>query len=80
MKNVEVYLVLATHTGVALYECEFCGAPFKSNGNYSAHKRRLHPAEYNQQKLENRIKRELAAANPNFNGSEVKLVVSELKL
>lgn len=54
---------IATHTGISLYYCEFCGAQFKSNGNYSAHKRRLHPVEYSQQKLENKIKREMKAGN-----------------
>lgn len=61
---------MATHTGVSLYHCEFCGAQFKSNGNYSAHKRRLHPVEYGQQKLENRIKREQAAAGQNSNNNK----------
>lgn len=52
---------IATHTGISLYHCEFCGAQFKSNGNYSAHKRRLHPVEYAKQKQANKIKREQAA-------------------
>uniref|UniRef100_A0A336LUR8 CSON005343 protein n=1 Tax=Culicoides sonorensis TaxID=179676 RepID=A0A336LUR8_CULSO len=50
----------ATHTGVPLYECEFCSALFNSCGNFAAHKRKLHPVEYEQQKLENKLKREQA--------------------
>lgn len=38
------------HTGLPNYICEFCDAPFKSNGNYYSHKRRLHPIEFEAQK------------------------------
>lgn len=51
---------VATHTGVPLYECEFCSAVFNSCGNFAAHKRKLHPVEYEQQKLMNKVKREQA--------------------
>ncbi|XP_063701483.1 zinc finger protein 93-like [Culicoides brevitarsis] len=40
----------AIHTGHPIYVCEYCDAPFKSNGNYYSHKRRLHPVEYAEQK------------------------------
>lgn len=51
---------IATHTGIPLYECEFCSAVFNSCGNFAAHKRKLHPVEYEQQKLMNKVKREQA--------------------
>lgn len=37
---------VAIHTGLPNYICEYCEATFKSNGNFCAHKRRLHPVEY----------------------------------
>ncbi|XP_063706062.1 transcription factor grauzone-like isoform X2 [Culicoides brevitarsis] len=46
---------VATHTGIPLYECEFCAAVFNSCGNFAAHKRKLHPVEYEQQKLMNKL-------------------------
>lgn len=49
---------IATHTGIPLYTCEWCTAVFKSSGNIAAHKRKLHPAEYEQQKMQNKLKRE----------------------
>lgn len=48
----------AVHTGETLYHCEFCDAGFKSCGNFLAHKRKLHPVLYAQQKLANKLKRE----------------------
>uniref|UniRef100_A0A336M6X7 CSON005341 protein n=1 Tax=Culicoides sonorensis TaxID=179676 RepID=A0A336M6X7_CULSO len=45
----------AVHTGENLYHCEFCGAGFKSMGNFLAHKRKLHTLLYEQQKLANKI-------------------------
>lgn len=47
----------AVHTGTPQYFCEFCGAQFKSAGNYCAHKRRLHPVEYEQQKIQRESKK-----------------------
>lgn len=51
---------VATHTGVPIYYCEFCSCCFNSCGNFAAHKRKLHPVEYEQQKLMNKVKREQA--------------------
>lgn len=36
----------ATHTGIDLYKCEFCGAGFKFGANYRAHRKKDHPEEY----------------------------------
>lgn len=48
----------AVHTGEILYHCEWCESGFKSMGNYLAHKRKLHPILYAQQKLANQLRRE----------------------
>uniref|UniRef100_A0A336LQH3 CSON010190 protein n=1 Tax=Culicoides sonorensis TaxID=179676 RepID=A0A336LQH3_CULSO len=40
----------AIHSGHPMYICEFCDATFRSNGNFTAHKRRLHPSQYAAQK------------------------------
>lgn len=45
----------AIHTGLPNYICEYCDAPFKSNGNYYSHKRRLHPVEYAAQKANRKM-------------------------
>lgn len=47
----------AIHYKKSLYFCEFCNAEFKSGGNFVAHKRRLHPIEYQQQKIAKHAKK-----------------------
>lgn len=47
----------AVHTGIPLYKCEWCAAEFKSCGNYGAHRRKLHPVEYEAQKKMNLAKK-----------------------
>lgn len=47
----------AVHTGVSRYFCAVCGAQFKSLGNYSAHKRKLHPLEHEKEKMEREAKK-----------------------
>lgn len=47
----------AIHLGVSLYTCGWCGAEFKSSGNFSAHKRKLHPIEYANEKARNEAKK-----------------------
>lgn len=53
---------IAVHQGVSLYFCSFCSAEFKSSGNLSAHKRRLHPVEYEAEKAENISKKYVSAS------------------
>ncbi|KAG5667063.1 hypothetical protein PVAND_015063 [Polypedilum vanderplanki] len=36
----------STHTGIDLYHCEWCGAGFKFGANLRAHRKNLHPEEY----------------------------------
>lgn len=73
-KNFEEHF--AVHTGEILYTCEWCNAGFKSGGNYLAHKRKLHPILYQQQKLENKMKREeLSKPKQMAQGIELKRIV-----
>lgn len=36
----------ATHTGIDLYQCEFCPQTFKFGASYRGHRKRQHPDEY----------------------------------
>ncbi|KAH8394461.1 hypothetical protein KR222_009599, partial [Zaprionus bogoriensis] len=37
---------MATHTGIDLYSCQFCGRTFKSHANMHNHKKKMHPNEW----------------------------------
>ncbi|XP_001659341.2 transcription factor grauzone [Aedes aegypti] len=47
---------MASHTGVTLYSCDFCDRTFNSNANRAAHRKKMHP----QQWLEDKLKKKLA--------------------
>lgn len=47
---------IATHTGIPLYQCQYCEWSFKSAGNYYAHMRRKHPIEHAKMKQETKNK------------------------
>lgn len=37
---------MATHTGIDLYQCQFCTRTFKSHANMHNHKKKMHPNEW----------------------------------
>ncbi|XP_029733262.2 transcription factor grauzone [Aedes albopictus] len=47
---------MASHTGVTLYSCDFCDRTFNSNANRAAHRKKMHP----QQWLEDKLKKKMA--------------------
>ncbi|XP_062538410.1 transcription factor grauzone-like [Armigeres subalbatus] len=47
---------MASHTGVTLYSCDFCERTFNSNANRAAHRKKMHP----QQWLDDKLKKKLA--------------------
>lgn len=40
----------ATHRGIDLYKCEWCGAGFKLGGSFRAHRKNAHPEHYDKVK------------------------------
>ncbi|KAM7344983.1 uncharacterized protein ACRADG_011483 [Cochliomyia hominivorax] len=43
---------MATHTGTTLYTCPWCPKTFNSNGNMHAHRKKIHPKEWEESKLQ----------------------------
>lgn len=37
---------MATHTGIDLYQCQFCTRTFKSHANMHNHKKKMHPNDW----------------------------------
>ncbi|XP_065368122.1 transcription factor grauzone-like [Calliphora vicina] len=43
---------MASHTGTPLYTCPWCPKTFNSNGNMHAHRKKVHPKEWEESKLQ----------------------------
>lgn len=42
---------IAVHTGQDLYSCSYCPMTFKSNANMSSHRKKVHPNEWEANRL-----------------------------
>lgn len=45
-QNIDLTEHEATHTGIDLYSCLWCTATFKFGANFRAHRKNVHPEEY----------------------------------
>ncbi|XP_065085034.1 transcription factor grauzone-like isoform X1 [Ochlerotatus camptorhynchus] len=51
---------MASHTGEVLYSCDFCERTFNSNANRAAHRKKMHPQQWLEDKLKKKAARQQA--------------------